>query len=541
MLRARTAAFAAMTAGVVMAAAGPAWAQGQPVPEIRLLTWPAAKYQHYFETSNYVAESWRKLGLKVKLEPVPFPNPMLARWFKEHDFDAVMSVLSGSPQRMEPDFFTNAQFNSKNNAPGDFNVGSFSHPLVDKLGTEQLALYDQEARRKIIHELQAVIAEEAPEAVVAYVVNTFGINSANADIPGYEDSSDGPRAPWNMLRMTSKTGGPVRIGRTIDQATFNPLAASTVEDFNNLGLVYDKLVELGPDGAPRMWLAESLSVSDPATIVVKLRDGHTFSDGKPVTAEDVKFSFDYLKKWDAVFFKKYLEQLAAVDVVDSRTVKFTLTQPYAPFIMNTLGQVFILPKHIWATVVEDTGLKKPQDFRNSPLVGSGPYTLKYWKEGQEMLLQRRANHFAKPTSDLLFIVFGSAEVVGAALKKGDIDVSFQPIVPTVVKEFAAEKNIKLIQSRSNGYMSIRYNVAQPALANRELRRALNHAVPYEAIIEEVLGGDAGRSASAVVPVNAFWHNAKIQPPKYDLEKAKAMLREAGFTWGPDGALRFPQK
>jgi len=299
--------------------------------------------------------------------------------------------------------------------------------------------------------------------------------------------------------------------------------------------------DLGPDGSPRMWLAQALEVVDPTTVVVKLRQGHSFSDGKPVTAEDVKFSFDYLKRWDAAYFKKYLEKLASVDVVDPTTVRFKLTEAYAPFIINTLGQVLILPKHVWGDVVEKTGIAKPQDFRNMPLVSSGPYTLRYWREGQEISLQRRADHFAKPASDLLIVVFGSAELVGAALKKGDIDVSFQPIVPTVVKEFAAEKNVKLIQARSNGHMSMRYNTARPALASKALRQAMAHAIPYEAIIEEVLGGDAGRSATPIVPVNAFWHNASIPLPAYDIDKAKAILKAAGYSWGPDGALRAPAK
>jgi peptide/nickel transport system substrate-binding protein len=510
----------------------------QPVPEIKVLTWPAAKYQHYFETSNYVAEGWRKLGLKVTLDPQPFPNPMLSKWFKEHDFDVVMSVLSGSPQRSEPDFFTNAQFNSRNSAPGDSNVGSFSNAKVDELGAKQLALYDAQERRKVIHELQRVLADEQPEAVLAYVVNTFAMNTSKLDISGYEDSADGPRSLWNMLRLTSKAGAPVKIGRTIDQGTFNPLAATIVEDFNTLSLVYDKLVELGADGSPRMWLAEALEVVDPTTVVVKLRQGHSFSDGKPVTAEDVKFSFDYLKRWDAAYFKKYLEKLASVDPT---TVRFKLTEPYAPFIINTLGQVLILPKHVWGDVVEKTGIAKPQDFRNMPLVGSGPYTLRYWREGQEISLQRRADHFAKPASDLLIVVFGSAELVGASLKKGDIDISFQPVVPTVVKEFAAEKNIKLIQARSNGHMSMRYNTARPALASKALRQAMAHAIPYDAIIEEVLGGDAGRSATPIVPVNAFWHDASIPLPAYDIDKARAILKAAGYSWGSDGALRAPAK
>jgi peptide/nickel transport system substrate-binding protein len=529
-----------LVAAIALAWSGGAYAQGKPVPEINILTWPAARYQSYFETSNYVAEGWRELGLDVTLDIQPFPNPMLQMWFTQHDFDVVMSVLSGQPQRMEPDFFTNAQFNTKSNQPGDFNVGSFSNETVDRLGAEQLMIYDKDERKKVVDELQRVLYDEQPEAIIATTNYTFAINTAVVDIPGYEEHPDGPRGSWNMLRMTPKEGDVVKIGRTIDQTTFNPLVATTGNDLDNLALVYDKLVELGPDGAVRMWLAESVESTDPTTIVVKLRQGHTFSDGEPVTAEDVKFSFDYFKEWEAVYFKKYLDRVKSVDVVDEHTVQFNLTEPFAPFVMNTLGQMMVVPKHIWENVVEREGIEKPQDYANSPLIGSGAYTLEYFREGQEILLKKRDDHFADPQSDLLIIVFGSAEIVGAALKKGDIHVSFQPIVPTVIEEFAAEPNIKLLDGRSVGYMSMRYNMDREVFQDKALRRALAHAIPYDAIIEEVLGGKGDRSASPIVPSNKFWHNADLPLPEYSIEKARSILAEAGYSWADDGSLLYPE-
>ncbi len=530
--------YTALLAGVTMGLTGVAYGQ-EPVPEIKVLTWPAARYQSYYETSNYVAEGWRQLGLKVALDVQPYPNPMLQMWFTDHNFDVVMSVLSGQPQRMEPDFFTNAQFNSKSSKPGDFNVGEYANETVDKLGNEQLGIFDRDKRKPVIMELQKVLYDDPPEAIVATTNYIFAINTAKADIPGYEESPDGPRAPWNVLKMVNKAGGAVKIGRTIDQTTFNPLAASTGNDLDILGLVYDKLIELGPDGSPRMWLAESLDVVDPTTITVKIKSGHTFSDGKPVTAADVKFSFDYFKTHEAVFFKKYLSRVASVEATDDTTVTFKLSEPFAPFVMNTLGSVFVLPKHIWENVVAENNLAKPQDFKNQPLVGGGAFTLDYWREGQELSLKKRVGHFNEPASDILIVVFGSAEVVGAALKKGDIDISFQPIVPTVVEEFEKEPNMKLLQARSVGYMSMRYNLGREVLKNKALRQAMAWAIDYDAIIEEVLGGNGDRSASPIVPANAFWHNAELELPKYDIEKAKGILKDAGFTWAADGSLLYP--
>jgi peptide/nickel transport system substrate-binding protein len=517
-----------------------AFAQGEKVPPVDFLTWPAAKYQHYYETSSYIAEGWRELGLEVNLNPEPFPNPMLGKWFSEHDFDVVMSVLSGAPYRMEPDFFTNAQFNSAHSAPGDWNVGEFADERVDELGKKQLAIYNADTRRDVILELQEVLYDLQPEAVIGSAISTTAINTDNLEIPGYVPAPDGLRSIWNQLEMVSLTGQAVKMGQTIDQASFNPLAANIAEDFNNLSLIYDRLIELGPDGKPRNRLASNIIVVDETTIDVTLREGHTFSDGEPLTAEDVKFSFDYFKEWEAAYYKKYLERLDEVIIQDDGTIRFKLTEAYAPFILHTLGQVFIVPEHVWGSVIEDTGISKPQEFRNTNPVGSGPYSLNYWKEGQEIYFTRRADHFMKPKSDLLFVIFGSAEVVGAALKKGDIDVSLQPLVPTVVDEFEAQENLKIFRTYPNGYMSARYKASGEIFKHKALRQAATAAIPYEKIVDEVLGGDATRSASSIVPINAFWHNDSLPLPEYDIEKAKQILVDAGFTWDENGALHFPE-
>jgi len=513
---------------------------GKPVPEIHFLTWPEAKYQQFYETSNLMAEKWRELGLKVRLDPVAYPNPMLAMWFKDHRFDVVLSSLSAAPHRFEPDFFTNAQFNSKNAEPGNWNVGEYKNSRVDELGEKQLGIYDREKRKGIIFELQKALNEDPPEIVINYIRQAFPINTNTVMIDDYQDSPEGVRANQNVLRMKSKTGNAVRIGWTVSYTTFNPFVANTLADAEMVALIYDRLLWIGGDGRPELMLAKSIDVVDDTTIDVSIRSGRTFSDGKPVTAEDVRFSFDYLKQWEAVSLKSYLSHIVSVEVVKPDTVRFKLRQPYAPFIMNTLGQIFIMPKHIWAGLVEEKGLKRPQEFTNKEPVGSGPFTVKYHKEGQELYLTRRADHFANPQSDILHIAFGSAEVLGQTLLKGDIDVSFQPLVPTAVAEFSKAPNIKVYNGYSNGVITARFKTTGPVFWNRDLRRALLYATPYEQINTEVYDGQAKTSASAITPMNPFWHNASLETPRFDLSKAREILKTAGFTWDRNGVLHFPK-
>lgn len=516
--------------------------QGEPVPEIHFLSWPAASYANFAETGNYVAEEWEKLGLRIRMDQQAFPNPMLQMWFTDHTFDVVLSSLSGAPHRLEPDFFTNAQFNSANSTPGSWNVGEYSNPEFDRLGAEQLKIYDADARKVKIDELQRMIVEEQPDAVLSSLLQVFAINKDNMEFEGYQANPQGVRANANQIVMRSKRDqNLVRIGWTLEYSVLNPTAARTIEEAEIAALLYDRLLWIGADGSAQMRLAEKIDTVSETEIVVTIRNGHTFSDGQPVTAEDVKFSFEYMKEWQAPYFTQHLSRVDKVEVVDPNTVRFTLTEPYAPFIMNTLGQMYVLPKHVWEPLVEDLGIENPQQFANNEPVGSGPYKVRYRREGSELYLERREDHFDPPLSDLLYIVYGSAEIVFQSLKTGSIDVSFQPVPAPAIEEFESHPSLELIEAQSNGIMSLRYKVTGPVFWNRDLRRALYHAIPYERIVDEIYAGKAVLTATPITPVNAFWHNADLPKPKFDPAKAREILEEAGFTWDSEGRLHFPPR
>ena len=537
----RKAFFLVLTVCFLLAGAGFAADDMEPIPEIDFLTWVPAKFMVYYETSNYIAEEWRKLGLEVKLNQENMPNPLLTYWFKEHKFDAVVSVLSGLPYRMEPDFFTNSQFNSKHSAPGNWNVGEFASAAFDEVGLKQLEIYDPEKRRPLIFKLQEILLDEMPEAPVYYEVQKMGINTKHCSLD-YVDTPDGLRSIWNQVKFTPK--GDVKflkVGRISDQKTWNPLAANQSDDFEMLRMVYDSLVQIGPKGEIRMWAAESVNSVDDLTVDVVLRKDLKFSDGKPLTADDVKFTYEYMKKWESAYFLKYLTPIKTIDVKDAYQLRFTLEKPFAPFVMNTLGQVYILPKHVWENVVEKEGLTKPQDYKNVPVVGSGPFTMEYWKESEEFMLRANKGHFMAPKADLLFIVFGSRELGNAALKKGSIDINIQSLPPEVAKDFANEKDIQIFDVRSNGYTAIRFNCGRPIFKHKALRQALAHAIPHQRIIDEILGGNAGTTPTGITPVNAFWYDSSLKVREYDPDKARKILEDAGFRWNKDGRLCFPAK
>jgi len=513
----------------------------KPLPEINVLTYTPEQFLTDHEMANYIAEQWRKLGLRVKVKPEVFPNPMVEIWFKTRTFDCIMASYGDHPARLEPDFFTNAKFHSSYSVPGGWNTGEYKNPDFDKIGEEQLKIYDPEKRRALIYKLQEILYNDQPLTVVLFAIDNYGMNVSRVELD-YVPASGALKSIWNYPRVNPKgTDRVVKFGLTEDLRTWNPVAAFQENDFRFLQLVYDRLVQVAPDGSVSMWAAKSVNAVDDTTIDVILKEGLKFSDGTPLTVEDVKFTYEYLKKWEAPYYKKYLEPIKEVKIVDKNKVRFYLSRPFSPFIMNTLGQVFIIPGHIWKDIPQKFGLAKPQDYRNIPPIGSGMYKLDYWREGQEFRLLRNPEHFMAPKADALNIVFGSAELQTAALKMGTIDVATVKIMPAVAKELEKEKNIKLFKTTGVGYHMVEYHCGRPPFSDKTLREALSYAVPYEKIINEVFLGDAKRSASTISPDNAFWHNKNLKLKDFDLEKARRILKGAGYLWDEQGRLCYPAK
>lgn len=183
-----------------------------------------------------------------------------------------------------------------------------------------------------------------------------------------------------------KTGGTLLLASGIDPDALDPaktiqLAADAINDS-----IYDRLVYIGRDRLPHPWVAEKWEISNTGTeITFSIRQGSTFHDGNPLNGTAVKFSFDrILDPATASPAKAQMGTLQRVDLVDDWTVKFTFSEAYAPFFTNiSLG---------YGGIVSPAGVQKFGDNFGKNPVGSGPFKLKQWNSGQEIVLERFADY-----------------------------------------------------------------------------------------------------------------------------------------------------
>ena len=514
---------------------GSAGAAAEPMGELRLLTWTKAQFPIQYEMAIVLAEAWNELGIESKIDPVNFPNPMIERIFNTHDFDAAVIAFTPQLQRLDPDFYTYNTFHSDRAVAGGWNFSGVMDPGLDELLVAQRQEYDFEARAGLVSRIQKQLydANAWIPIVNADVLQVF--NKANfrdpviPQVSGFNDV-----VAFFTLKPTGERDVVRWATEITDLKTINPVLASESSQVRLVYLIYDTLMRIGPQGEPQFWAATALDAVDDTTLDATIREGMTFHDGNPVTAEDVAFTFNYMKEHKAAYYNATLGQLESATATGPNTVRFKLANPFAPFTTQTLAMVPIVPKHIWE------GVEDPTTFENVPAVGSGTYRYGHWKKAQEFKVERFDGHFQPAdNAGLLVIFYGTSEAAYTALIKQEADV-LDSILPHQILEIEATDYLQFVSVPSNGSDTLVVNVRNAPYDDPALRMALSLATPRQRMLNEFYDGYGNIGGSVIAPANAFWHDASVKPYAYDIEKARQVLADAGYTWDSEGRLQLPE-
>jgi peptide/nickel transport system substrate-binding protein len=317
----------------------------------------------------------------------------------------------------------------------------------------------------------------------------------------------------------------------------NPLFAGfNTVDGDLTSLVFSGLVRLGANGAPEPDLAELPRITpDGRSYVFELRDGLRWHDGRPLTADDVVFTVRMIQDADFGGDPGLVELFEGVEVEASneRTVIFTLPEPFAPFLARG-ATVGILPEHLLGRL--DAGELDSAPFNAAP-IGSGPFRLTELTAEHAVLRPFEAYHFGAPFLERLELRFyrDDAELL-TALEDAEIDGAL--LGPGLHREALADLDSDsslVLRSLHGTAQSLVYlNLGVPAFQDAGLRRALQHGLDREALIEEVLGGQALPLDSPIV--RDMWsHVGSEEAYRYDPAQAGRLLDRAGWTLDDAGA------
>jgi peptide/nickel transport system substrate-binding protein len=284
-------------------------------------------------------------------------------------------------------------------------------------------------------------------------------------------------------------------------------------------------VQLGPDGALEMVLAESMTQVDPLTWEIRLQPDITFHNGEPLDAAAVAFSIDHiLDPETGSQVAGNFQVVEEVEEVDSLTVQLHLAEP-APWLPSLMAPWLVL-------LPPDYASDPTNDFANYP-VGTGPYRFVRWERGSRVVLERNADYFGQTAKgepvaasvDFRFVPDATTRVTDVVSGTSQL-VRAVPYDELETVAAAAE----VVEQPIAGCAFVRIPTDVAPFDNAMVRLALNHAVDVEAIIAGLLGGNGVRLPNLFVP-GGLGYDEDLAPHGYDPELAKQLLAEAGY---PDG-------
>lgn len=373
-------------------------------------------------------------------------------------------------------------------------------------------------------------------------------------------------------RAAGRYGGVFVESNSQEPKTFNPLVSEDAYSAQAIELMQSGLTGYDPvaqEVVPALALSWDIA-PDNREYTFQLRRGLRWSDGEPLTADDVVFTFDAV--FDPRFPNRYAQQYTiageplAYEKVDAHTVRFRTADIYAPF-LNDIGFINILPEHALRAGFEAGTLQKQwtsQTAINAPaeIVGSGPFRLFSYRPGERMVMAPNPHYWRADTEGrrLPYVDFYIAKFVPSVntetvlFATGQTDAADISVTDVAWVEEAAETYDFTIFDRGPA-SSISFfwfnqhpgrdQKGAPLLPpyklawfrNPDFRRAILLGLDRPGLVKAVYFGRAQPLRAIISPANQKWHNPDTVDYPYDPGRARALLRQAGFETGADGLLR----
>ena len=334
---------------------------------------------------------------------------------------------------------------------------------------------------------------------------------------------------------TAQAQTTLRIGLAEDADILDPTMARTYVGRIVFAAVCDKLFDIDEklNIVPQLALSHETS-ADGKDVTIKLRPGVKFHDGEPFDAEAAKFSLDRHLSMPGSFRKPEIASLDHVDVVDPLTIKLVLKTPFSPLLAQLTDRAGMM--------VSPKAAKEAGDKFGLRPVCAGPYKFVERVQQDRIVFEKFADYWNKDNVFIDKIVYQpivDATVRLANLKSGSLDM-IERLLATDIKDVTSDKRLKLSTATSLGYRGLTINIGKDkskgALSqSAKVRQALDLAIDREALNQVIFNGEFKPGNQFVNPENPYYQTA-FPVRGRDVEKAKALLKEAGVT--PPVAVDF---
>lgn len=330
----------------------------------------------------------------------------------------------------------------------------------------------------------------------------------------------------------------VGVSQEID--SLNLSIGLLVVDYEVWNLQYAALVDFSDENfSPIPGLAESWKSSDDGlTWTYTLHEGLEWSDGEPLTADDVVYTIERARDEEWPAFSSNLVELKA-KAIDARTVEITtgVSDPKLPVI-----GAYIVPKHIYEKI--DT--EALAEYAGEDGVGSGPFTLTDHAPGESWRMEKNPNWYGdEPYIDeIIFRYFAAPDQMVTALENGEVD-AIDSVDEDLIEQTEANEDLVVVEGRQGGFSHLGMNTGDglgdghPALADKEVRQAINRAIDREVLVQEILSGHGVAGTTIGVAASDIWEpEIPIEDQfVFDPDAANRQLDAAGYLDTDDDGVR----
>ncbi len=331
----------------------------------------------------------------------------------------------------------------------------------------------------------------------------------------------------NTPNNNADTKTNLTMGYTTEPEGLDPHRTAAASTFTVTNNIYDTLVGVAPDWELIPRLAKSWKISDDGLeITFNLRDDVSFHNGRKMTAKDVEYSFKRLKDAESPRARDYAN-IIKIEVLDENNIKFTTEKLDVELLKG-----FAYP---WAAVVPE---EAADNLKTKP-VGTGAFTLKEWVPQQHLTLQRNDNYYGDKAKleSVKLVLIPDATSMMASFQVGDLDII--PLTGDQVTMVENKQEYKVISEPMNAVQIMSLNTNNPILANEKVRKAMAMAINKDEVIDASVFGYGDKIGSHLPPTSPDYFDTN-DVIEYNPEKAKELLKEAGYENGFEVRLSLPK-
>ncbi|GIP42644.1 ABC transporter substrate-binding protein [Paenibacillus sp. J45TS6] len=356
-------------------------------------------------------------------------------------------------------------------------------------------------------------------------------------------ASDISKLPQTAVQRTDT----VIVGLTDPSGSFTPYFSQSGYDGNVASLLYTSLITSDAEGLPAADYAESYEVSeDGLTYTFHLPEKGSFSDGSPLTSEDVAFTWTLLhdKAYDGdtditlmkvkgglAYKEGKADSIEGINIIDPYTISVTLEEPNATALLNLGGNV--LSKAYYGKDYKFGELTYLQKLHAAPL-GNGPYILEKFLPGQEVRFTANEHYLKGKPSVERFIYKTSQGDTWQFLETGEVDLASYTATQENIDKLKGLGYVDILPYTPSTYGYFQLNLENEQMKEKEVRQAITHGLNRQAIYVDANQGAGEVANIPAAPISWSYTEEGINPYEYNPEKAKELLDAAGWTVGGDG-------